>query len=85
MRARKWIGFTYKRALEDTTLSHYIGLLKNRKKNAKLRFFTSRGTYVNNAIITMLYTHLGIITNNNNCPPACTSAFLWDRKQGIKQ
>ena len=28
-----------------------------RKKNAKSRFFTSRGGYVNCAIIAMLYTH----------------------------
>ena len=46
----------------------------NRKKKAKLRFFTSRGKYVNGAIMAMLYTHLiGIINNNNNRPPACTS------------
>ena len=38
------------------------------------------------AIIAMLYTHLsGIINNNNNRPLACTSTFLWDRKQGIKE
>ena len=36
--------------------------------------------------IAMLYTHLsGIINNNNNRPPACTSTSLWDRKQGIKE
>ena len=46
----------------------------------------SRGTYVNDAIIAMLYTHLiRIINNNNNRPPACTSTSLWDRKQGIKE
>ena len=40
----------------------------------------------NGAIILMLYTHLsGIINNNNNCPPACISTSLWDRKQGIKE
>ena len=58
----------------------------NRKKNAKLRFFTSRGKYINGAIIAMLYTHLiGIINNNNNRPPACTSTSLWDGKQGINE
>ena len=37
----------------------------------------SRGTYVNGAIIAMLYTHLiRIINNNNNRPPACTSTSL---------
>ena len=46
----------------------------------------SCGTYVNGAIIVMLYTHLsGIINNNNNRPPACTSTSLWDRKQGINE
>ena len=46
----------------------------------------SRGTYVNGAIIAMLYTHLiRIINNNNNRPPACTSISLWDRIQGIKE
>ena len=30
---------------------------KEKKKNAKSRCFTSRGEYVNCAIITMLYTH----------------------------
>ena len=46
----------------------------------------SRGTYVNGAIIAMLYTHLIIIiNNNNNRPPACTSTSLWDRKQGIRE
>ena len=75
MRARKWIGFTYKRASEDTTLTIVLGLLKK-----------SRGTYVNGAIIAMLYTHLiRIINNNNNRPPACNSTSLWDRKQGIKE
>ena len=40
--------------------------------------------FVNGAIITMLYTHLiRIINNNNNRPPACTRTSLWDRKQGI--
>ena len=56
-------------------MRHYpLGLLKNRKKNAKLRFFTSCGTYVNGTIIAMIYTHLiGIINNNNNNrPPTCT-------------
>ena len=39
----------------------------------------SCGTYVNGAIIAMLYTHLsGIINKNNNRPPACTSTSLWD-------
>ena len=50
MHARKWIGFTYKRASEDT-ITIALGLLKK-----------SCGTYVNGAIIVMLYTHLsGII------------------------
>ena len=40
------------RASEDTTPA--LGLLKHRK-NAKLLFFTLRGTYVNGAIIAMLY------------------------------
>ena len=31
--------------------------IRRRKKNAKSRYFTSRGAYVNCAIITMLYTH----------------------------
>ena len=31
--------------------------IRRKKKNAKLRFFTSRGAYVNCAIIAMLYTH----------------------------
>ena len=31
--------------------------IRKRKKNAKSRFFTSRGAYVNCAIIAMLYTH----------------------------
>ena len=31
---------------------------KRRKKNAKLRFFTSHSAYINCAIIAMLYTHL---------------------------
>ena len=30
---------------------------RRRKKNANLRFFTSRGAYVNCAIIAMLYIH----------------------------
>ena len=33
-----------------------LGLLKNRKKNAKLRFFTSRGTYVNGAISDVIHS-----------------------------
>ena len=50
----------------------------NRKKNAKLRFFTSHGKYANGAIMAMLYTHfIGIINNNNNRLPACTSTSLW--------
>ena len=30
---------------------------RKRRENAKSRFFTSRGVYVNCAIIAMLYTH----------------------------
>ena len=30
---------------------------RRKKKNAKSRFFTSRGAYVNCVIIVMLYTH----------------------------
>ena len=30
---------------------------RRRKKNAKLRFFSSRGAYVNLRYIAMLYTH----------------------------
>ena len=30
---------------------------RKKKKNAKSRFFTSRGPYVNCTIIAMLYTH----------------------------
>ena len=66
-----------------------LGLLKNRKKNAKLRFFTSRGTYVNCAIIAMFtlinFDCYNKINNYNNRPPACTSTSLRDRKQGIKE
>ena len=31
--------------------------IRRRKKNAKSRFFTSRGAYINCTIIVMLYTH----------------------------
>ena len=41
LRARKWSGFICKRASEDTTLSRYAE--ERRMKNAKWRFFTSRG------------------------------------------
>ena len=54
----------------------------NRKKNAKLRFFTSRGKYVNGAIIHSFGWNNN---NNNNRPPACTSTSLWDGKQGINE
>ena len=55
-RARKWIGFTCKRASENKTTA--LGPLeKKKKKNAKWLFFTSRGAHVNCAIMAMLYTH----------------------------
>ena len=43
---------------QKMTLSHYIGLLKNKnKKECKWRFFASCGAHVNCAIMAMLYTH----------------------------
>ena len=58
LRARKWSGFICKRASEDR---HYRARSTEertkRKQNAKLLFFTSRGTYINCAIIAKLYTH----------------------------
>ena len=59
----------------------------NRKKNAKLPFFTSRVKYVNGTIMVVLYTHLiGIINNNNNnSSPACNSISLCHGKQGINE
>ena len=40
-------------------IRHYraMSTKERRRKNAKLRFFTSRGTYVNCTIIALLYTH----------------------------
>ena len=58
LRARKWSGSISKRAPEDTTISRSIEERRRRKKkNAKTLFFTSRGAYVNCAIVAMLYTH----------------------------
>ena len=42
------------------TIRHYRARSaeeRRRRKNAKSRFFTSRGAYVNYTIIAMLYTH----------------------------
>ena len=59
LRARKWIGFIYKRASEDTKIRHYRARSteERRRKNAKSLFFTSRGAYVNFRYIANLYTH----------------------------
>ena len=47
---------------------------RRKKKNAKLRFFTSRGAYVNCAIIAMLYTHL--IGNQNRTRWWCLKCVI---------
>ena len=36
----------------------FIVFRGRKKKNAKSRLFTSRGAYINCAVMTMLYTHL---------------------------
>ena len=38
-RARKWSGFTCKRASEDTTLPRYIGLLKKEEEEGEIAIF----------------------------------------------
>ena len=49
---------------ERQTIGHYRARsteerrIRRKKKNAKSRYFTSRGTYVNLHYIAMLYTHL---------------------------
>ena len=40
-----------------TFCSFFRRRIRRRKKNAKSQIFTSRGAYVNCAIIAMLYTH----------------------------
>ena len=44
-------------------LKMFFVLVLRRRKNAKWRFFTSRGAHVNCAIMAMLYTH-----SNGNQP-----------------
>ena len=57
LRARKWNGFTCKRASEDTTLSRYIGLLK--KEELEERRMPNRDFYFARCVhkIAMLYIH----------------------------
>ena len=54
--ARKWSGFICKQASEDTTYRARSTEERRRKKNAKSRFFTSRGVYVKLRYIAMLYS-----------------------------
>ena len=60
LRSRKWSGLYVN---ERQKIRHYRARSteerkrRKRKKNAKSRFFTSRGAYVNCTIIVMLYPH----------------------------
>ena len=56
LRARKWSGFIYNYVNERQKIRHYRARSteERRKKNAKSRFFTLRGAYVNCTIIALL-------------------------------
>ena len=59
LRAKKWSGFICKRAPEGMTLLRYRSTEERRIEECQIAIFlfTSRGAYVNYAVIAMLYIH----------------------------